>query len=221
MTHPQTPNFRFLLSATVALMGLALLLPASALAQDRPDLSGTWYFSAGESDDPQEKLGQQAIEMGLTFPLGPPPGEGSNRPGADATDGPPKQGGPSAEQRGRLRTTREKLEELFRAQEAFELLHSDTSLTWNSRSVEDESLHLRIGQTVERMDEDLGEIKTKASWADERMRVQRKIKDGPTVKEYYTLSTDRSRLLVDLVIDGGGIPGKFEFRRIYTRTRPR
>ena len=121
----------------------------------------------------------------------------------------------------RFRSSREMMRELFRAQEAIDLVHTDTSLTWNSRSVEDQGLHLRIGKTLERDVDGLGEVKMKASWSDERMKVERKIKDGPTVKEYYSLSTDRSRLLVDVMIDGGGLPGKFEFRRVYTRRRPR
>jgi hypothetical protein len=199
------------------LLGSALLFPPQVQAQERPNLSGTWYFSPGESDDPQEKLGQQAQAMGMPIPQAGRPGEseggGGRRPGG--------RGGPSEEEMGRLYTSREKMQELFRAQEAFDLMHSDTSLTWISRSTEDATLHLRIGKTRTIDVDGLGEVKTKASWDDIRMKVQRKIKDGPTIKEYYALSTDRSRLLVDVVIDGGGLPGKFEFRRIYTRSRPR
>ena len=190
---------------SAAFLALAVLLPgaapAPAGAQERPNLTGTWYFSVEESDDLQETLTARNQELGLIF-FGPD--EENDDPGTK-----------------RLRTTAEKIGELFRAQEAFDLEHTDTLLVWTSRSVEGATLHLRIGRTWTEEIAGLGEVKTKASWDDERMKVERRVEDGPRMKEYYSMSTDRSRLLVDVELQGPRVRGTVHFRRVFTRRRPR
>lgn len=186
-----------ILLALPSTLGAAAHLPA----QDRPDFSGYWELSAQESDDPRERL-EAAGLIPTTF-------GGASR----LTD----------EERDRLRRSRALVDAWFNATESYRIIQTADSVTFIPGGVDSLSYTLPLnGRTVAQpavIDSFEVEIERKAKWSGARLQLERRVKNGPKVKEMMALSLDRRGLLVDVRMEASQLPGGLEFRWVYRKRR--
>ncbi len=184
-------------SATSAL----LATPATAVAQERPDLTGYWELSADESDDPRERLASVGL-MPTTF-------GGTGRL--------------SEEDRNRLRRSRALVDSWFKATASYRIIQTGDSVTFVPGGVDSLAYTLPLnGRTIRQkavIDGFEVEIERKAKWSGPRLQLERKVKDGPKVKEMFALSLDRRGLLVDVRMDAAQLRGGLDFRWVYRKSR--
>jgi len=185
----------------IALLVLALLVPASAGAGDeRPDFSGTWLLNEELSDDAR-KLVRDAIRARRGQGMGEPgrgdPGGAGGRTGAWSRMG---------EMRERMREMEEGIQRLTIVQSASELTIRN--------AIDREHVIVADGQKRTR-EGAFGSVETQARWKKRSLVIVDKPEQGATVTRTYFYRRDDPHLYVMVKVEGRG--PVFEYQRVYDR----
>lgn len=203
-------------------IAVALIVAATPLLAQQPDLSGHWTFNAVQSDNPRDMLqgrdstGEQSRGGGG----GRYPGMGGGRGGFSGRGGGgfgrgrgggERGGGTmSDEQRQRMHQT---MQLVFDAPPALTIVETDSSLAFRSDSGAALVLH-DDGRKVTQIVDGGGDVEIKGHWQGNDFVVERKVSGGGKVTEDYLRSQDGKQLYVIVKFEGGR-GRSLEFRRVY------
>ena len=177
----------------------------SEIIPEYPDLSGSWVLNESTSDlaGPGER--DEMIGTGGSVD-GRPPGGGRRGGG---------RGGRGGGMHFDPEVVAERLRLLVDAADAITITQTDSTLTIVNRNGLERVL-FTDGREVEYRIRDVGEVKAKARWKDERLEVERKLDViGLKLKEKYERSQDGKHLQVDVELSGGRLIRTFKARRVY------
>ena len=203
------------LSGVVALSAGFAAGPRPARGEDKPkapvtvDLSGRWILDPELSDDAREKM-REGMEGRGGPGGGPPPmgpgggGGGMGRPpGGGGRTGPPPDASDDA--RESMRAIFEPAEELAIAQTGAEI------------AVDEKFGRMRrLHPDGKKYKTDNGAAEVKTSWKEGKLQVETRRTRGGSVIETWELIPDRSRLIVNIRVDGGFGPS-VPLKRVYGR----
>ena len=181
----------------------------SEIIPEYPDLTGSWVLNESTSDlaGPGER--DEMIGTGGSVD-GRPPG-GGQRGGGRGGRGGGRPGGMPFDPE----VVAERLRLLVDAADAITITQTDSTLTIVNRNGLERVL-FTDGREVEYRIRDVGEVKAKARWKDERLEVERKLDViGLKLKEKYERSQDGKHLQVDVELSGGRLIRTFKARRVY------
>ncbi len=207
---------------------VALIVAATPLSAQHPDLSGQWTFNAAQSDNPRNMLqgrdssgdesrgGGGGGRSGGGYPgmgagggrggLGGRGGFGRGRGGGERGGG----GAMSDEQRQRMHQT---MQLVFDAPPALTIAETDSSVAFASDTGPALVLH-GDGRKVTQKVEGGGDVEIKGRWLGNDFVVERKVSGGGKVTEDYLRSQDGKQLFVIVKFEGGR-GRSLEFRRVY------
>jgi len=203
-------------------IAVALMVAATPLLAQQPDLSGHWTFNAAQSDNPRDMLqgrdstGDQARGgrgggyPGMGGGRGGFSGRGGGGFGRGRGGGERGGGGMSDEQRQRMHQT---MQLVFDAPPALMIVETDSSLAFGSDSGAALVLH-DDGRKVTQIVDGGGDVEIKGHWQGSDFVVERKVSGGGKVTEDYLRSQDGKQLYVIVKFEGGR-GRSLEFRRVY------
>jgi hypothetical protein len=175
------------------------------------DLSGTWVYNPGLSDDAREKM-RESMERGAGSPGGRPPvgpgGGGMGGAGGGGRTSPPPGGmGGDADPREAMRAILEPAEELTIAQTGTEVAMEETF-----------GQTRRLHPDGRKYKTDNGTSEMKASWKEGALVVDTKRAQGTRVVETWERVPDGSQLIVSVKMEGGFGPS-LVLKRVYDRAQ--
>ena len=203
-------------------IAVALMVAATPLLAQQPDLSGHWTFNAAQSDNPRDMLqgrdstgdqsrgGRGGGYPGMGGGRGGFSGRGGGGFGRGRGGGERGGGGMSDEQRQRMHQT---MQLVFDAPPALMIVETDSSLAFGSDSGAALVLH-DDGRKVTQIVDGGGDIEIKGHWQGSDFVVERKVSGGGKVTEDYLRSQDGKQLYVIVKFEGGR-GRSLEFRRVY------
>jgi hypothetical protein len=203
-------------------IAVALMVAATPLLAQQPDLSGHWTFNAAQSDNPRDMLqGRDSSgDQSRGGRGGGYPGMGGGRGGFSRRGGGGfgrgrgggERGGAgmSDEQRQRMHQT---MLLVFDAPPALRIVETDSSLAFGSDSGAALVLH-DDGRKVTQIVDGGGDVEIKGHWQGSDFVVERKVSGGGKVTEDYLRSQDGKQLYVIVKFEGGR-GRSLEFRRVY------
>jgi hypothetical protein len=204
-------------------IAVALIVAATPVLAQQPDLSGHWTFNAAQSDNPRNMLqGRDSTDdqarggrTGGAYPgmgggRGGFSGRGGGGFGRGRSGGERSGGGMSDEQRQRMHQT---MQLVFDAPPALVIVETDSSLAFRSDSGAALVLH-DDGRKVTQIVEGGGDVEIKGHWQGSDFVVERKVSGGGKVTEDYLRSQDGKQLYVIVKFEGGR-GRSLEFRRVY------
>ncbi len=203
-------------------IAVALMVAATPLLAQQPDLSGHWTFNAAQSDNPRDMLqGRDSTgDQSRGGRGGGYPGTGGGRGGFSGRGGggfgrgwgggERGGGGMSDEQRQRMHQT---MQLVFDAPPALVIVETDSSLAFGSDSGAALVLH-DDGRKVTQIVDGGGDVEIKGHWQGSDFVVERKVSGGGKVTEDYLRSQDGKQLYVIVKFEGGR-GRSIEFRRVY------
>src|SRR6266550_138551 len=186
-------------------IAVALMVAATPLLAQRPDLSGHWTFNAAQSDNPRDML--QGRDSTGEQSRG---GRGGGYLGGGGGGGGRGGAGMSDEQRQRMHQT---MQLVFDAPPALMIVETDSSLAFGSDSGAALVLH-DDGRKVTQIVDGGGDVEIKGHWQGSDFVVERKVSGGGKVTEDYLRSQDGKQLYVIVKFEGGR-GRSIEFRRVY------
>ena len=204
------------------LIAVALMVAATPLLAQQPDLSGHWTFNAAQSDNPRDMLqgrdstgdqsrgGRGGGYPGMGGGRGGFSGRGGGGFGRGRGGGERGGGGMSDEQRQRMHQT---MQLVFDAPPALVIVETDSSLAFGSDSGAAMVLH-DDGRKVTQIVDGGGDVEIKGHWQGSDFVVERKVSGGGKVTEDYLRSQDGKQLYVIVKFEGGR-GRSIEFRRVY------
>ena len=204
------------------LIAVALMVAATPLLAQQPDLSGHWTFNAAQSDNPRDMLqgrdstgdqsrgGRGGGYPGMGGGRGGFSGRGGGGFGRGRGGGERGGGGMSDEQRQRMHQT---MQLVFDAPPALMIVETDSSLAFGSDSGAALVLH-DDGRKVTQIVDGGGDVEIKGHWQGSDFVVERKVSGGGKVTEDYLRSQDGKQLYVIVKFEGGR-GRSLEFRRVY------
>ena len=197
----------------------------SKVASVAADLSGHWVYNRDLSDDAQEKMREGMEERG-----GRGGGPGGGDPGGGGMGGPGgggmggsggggmggRGGGPMGPPPGGLGDddTRESMRAVFEPAEELTIEQGASEVTIDERFGRMRRLH----PDGKKYKTDNGASELKTSWKEGRLLVETKGSRGGGVVETWELVPDRSRIIVNVKMEGGVGPGVV-LKRIYDRAK--
>ncbi len=205
-------------------IAVALMVAATPLLAQQPDLSGHWTFNAAQSDNPRDMLqgrdstgdqsrgGRGGGYPGMGGGRGGFSGRGGGGFGRGRGGGERGGGGMSDEQRQRMHQT---MQLVFDAPPALVIVETDSSLAFGSDSGAALVLH-DDGRKVTQIVDGGGDVEIKGHWQGSDFVVERKVSGGGKVTEDYLRSQDAKQLYVIVKFEGGR-GRSIEFRRVYDR----
>jgi len=205
-------------------IAVALMVAATPLLAQQPDLSGHWTFNAAQSDNPRDMLqgrdstgdqsrgGRGGGYPGMGGGRGGFSGRGGGGFGRGRGGGERGGGGMSDEQRQRMHQT---MQLVFDAPPALVIVETDSSLAFGSDSGAAMVLH-DDGRKVTQIVDGGGDVEIKGHWQGSDFVVERKVSGGGKVTEDYLRSQDAKQLYVIVKFEGGR-GRSIEFRRVYDR----
>jgi len=203
-------------------IAVALMVAATPLLAQQPDLSGHWTFNAAQSDNPRDMLqgrdstgdqsrgGRGGGYPGMGGGRGGFSGRGGGGFGRGRGGGERGGGGMSDEQRQRMHQT---MQLVFDAPPALRIVETDSSLAFGSDSGAALVLH-DDGRKVTQIVDGGGDVEIKGHWQGSDFVVERKVSGGGKVTEDYLRSQDGKQLYVIVKFEGGR-GRSIEFRRVY------
>jgi len=203
-------------------IAVALMVAATPLLAQQPDLSGHWTFNAAQSDNPRDMLqgrdstgdqsrgGRGGGYPGMGGGRGGFSGRGGGGFGRGRGGGERGGGGMSDEQRQRMHQT---MQLVFDAPPALLIVETDSSLAFGSDSGAALVLH-DDGRKVTQIVDGGGDVEIKGHWQGSDFVVERKVSGGGKVTEDYLRSQDGKQLYVIVKFEGGR-GRSLEFRRVY------
>ena len=203
-------------------IAVAMMVAATPLLAQQPDLSGHWTFNAAQSDNPRDMLqgrdstgdqsrgGRGGGYPGMGGGRGGFSGRGGGGFGRGRGGGERGGGGMSDEQRQRMRQT---MQLVFDAPPALMIVETDSSLAFGSDSGAALVLH-DDGRKVTQIVDGGGDVEIKGHWQGSDFVVERKVSGGGKVTEDYLRSQDGKQLYVIVKFEGGR-GRSLEFRRVY------
>ena len=203
-------------------IAVALMVAATPLLAQQPDLSGHWTFNAAQSDNPRDMLqgrdstgdqsrgGRGGGYPGMGGGRGGFSGRGGGGFGRGRGGGERGGGGMSDEQRQRMHQT---MQLVFDAPPALVIVETDSSLAFGSDSGAGLVLH-DDGRKVTQIVDGGGDVEIKGHWQGSDFVVERKVSGGGKVTEDYLRSQDGKQLYVIVKFEGGR-GRSIEFRRVY------
>ena len=203
-------------------IAVALMVAATPLLAQRPDLSGHWTFNAAQSDNPRDMLqgrdstgdqsrgGRGGGYPGMGGGRGGFSGRGGGGFGRGRGGGERGGGGMSDEQRQRMHQT---MQLVFDAPPALMIVETDSSLAFGSDSGAALVLH-DDGRKVTQIVDGGGDVEIKGHWQGSDFVVERKVSGGGKVTEDYLRSQDGKQLFVIVGFEGSG-GRSIQFRRVY------
>ena len=203
-------------------IAVALMVAATPLLAQQPDLSGHWTFNAAQSDNPRDMLqgrdstgdqsrgGRGGGYPGMGGGRGGFSGRGGGGFGRGRGGGERGGGGMSDEQRQRMHQT---MQLVFDAPPALVIVETDSSLAFGSDSGAAMVLH-DDGRKVTQIVDGGGDVEIKGHWQGSDFVVERKVSGGGKVTEDYLRSQDGKQLYVIVKFEGGR-GRSLEFRRVY------
>ncbi len=203
-------------------IAVALMVAATPLLAQQPDLSGHWTFNAAQSDNPRDMLqgrdstgdqsrgGRGGEYPGMGGGRGGFSGRGGGGFGRGRGGGERGGGGMSDEQRQRMHQT---MQLVFDAPPALMIVETDSSLAFGSDSGAALVLH-DDGRKVTQIVDGGGDVEIKGHWQGSDFVVERKVSGGGKVTEDYLRSQDGKQLYVIVKFEGGR-GRSIEFRRVY------
>ena len=203
-------------------IAVALMVAATPLLAQQPDLSGHWTFNAAQSDNPRDMLqgrdstgdqsrgGRGGGYPGMGGGRGGFSGRGGGGFGRGRGGGERGGGGMSDEQRQRMHQT---MQLVFDAPPALVIVETDSSLAFGSDSGAAMVLH-DDGRKVTQIVDGGGDVEIKGHWQGSDFVVERKVSGGGKVTEDYLRSQDGKQLFVIVKFEGGR-GRSIEFRRVY------
>ena len=203
-------------------IAVALMVAATPLLAQQPDLSGHWTFNAAQSDNPRDMLqgrdstgdqsrgGRGGGYPGMGGGRGGFSGRGGGGFGRGRGVGERGGGGMSDEQRQRMHQT---MQLVFDAPPALMIVETDSSLAFGSDSGAALLLH-DDGRKVTQIVDGGGDVEIKGQWQGSDFVVERKVSGGGKVTEDYLRSQDGKQLYVIVKFEGGR-GRSLEFRRVY------
>ena len=203
-------------------IAVALMVAATPLLAQQPDLSGHWTFNAAQSDNPRDMLqgrdstgdqsrgGRGGGYPGMGGGRGGFSGRGGGGFGRGRGGGERGGGGMSDEQRQRMHQT---MQLVFDAPPALMIVETDSSLAFGSDSGAAMVLH-DDGRKVTQIVDGGGDVEIKGHWQGSDFVVERKVSGGGKVTEDYLRSQDGKQLYVIVKFEGGR-GRSIEFRRVY------
>jgi len=203
-------------------IAVALMVAATPLLAQQPDLSGHWTFNAAQSDNPRDMLqgrdstgdqsrgGRGGGYPGMGGGRGGFSGRGGGGFGRGRGGGERGGGGMSDEQRQRMHQT---MQLVFDAPPALVIVETDSSLAFGSDSGAAMVLH-DDGRKVTQIVDGGGDVEIKGHWQGSDFVVERKVSGGGKVTEDYLRSQDGKQLYVIVKFEGGR-GRSIEFRRVY------
>ena len=203
-------------------IAVALMVAATPLLAQQPDLSGHWTFNAAQSDNPRDMLqgrdstgdqsrgGRGGGYPGMGGGRGGFSGRGGGGFGRGRGGGERGGGGMSDEQRQRMHQT---MQLVFDAPPALMIVETDSSLAFGSDSGAAMVLH-DDGRKVTQIVDGGGDVEIKGHWQGSDFVVERKVSGGGKVTEDYLRSQDGKQLYVIVKFEGGR-GRSLEFRRVY------
>jgi len=203
-------------------IAVALMVAATPLLAQQPDLSGHWTFNAAQSDNPRDMLqgrdstgdqsrgGRGGGYPGMGGGRGGFSGRGGGGFGRGRGGGERGGGGMSDEQRQRMHQT---MQLVFDAPPALMIVETDSSLAFGSDSGAALVLH-DDGRKVTQIVDGGGDVEIKGHWQGSDFVVERKVSGGGKVTEDYLRSQDGKQLYVIVKFEGGR-GRSIEFRRVY------
>jgi len=203
-------------------IAVALMVAATPLLAQQPDLSGHWTFNAAQSDNPRDMLqgrdstgdqsrgGRGGGYPGMGGGRGGFSGRGGGGFGRGRGGGERGGGGMSDEQRQRMHQT---MQLVFDAPPALVIVETDSSLAFGSDSGAALVLH-DDGRKVTQIVDGGGDVEIKGHWQGSDFVVERKVSGGGKVTEDYLRSQDGKQLYVIVKFEGGR-GRSIEFRRVY------
>ena len=190
----------------VAFSALILLQGGSGQGLQRPSLDGAWTLDRGGSDDPQP-----LFDECKTHVRGPGGHSGSQQldTGIFAH---PKYKVLSETELYRLDQTMQ-----LALDEPFSLRLAVTPASVTLTTSDADSLALPTdGRKVKEVVNGAGDVESRTFWNGSRLGIERKVAGGGSVTTEYFLSQDSTQLYLVVTFDGRC--GKFDFRRIYSRS---
>ena len=203
-------------------IAVAMMVAATPLLAQQPDLSGHWTFNAAQSDNPRDMLqgrdstgdqsrgGRGGGYPGMGGGRGGFSGRGGGGFGRGRGGGERGGGGMSDEQRQRMHQT---MQLVFDAPPALVIVETDSSLAFGSDSGAAMVLH-DDGRKVTQIVDGGGDVEIKGHWQGSDFVVERKVSGGGKVTEDYLRSQDGKQLYVIVKFEGGR-GRSIEFRRVY------
>jgi len=203
-------------------IAVALMVAATPLLAQQPDLSGHWTFNAAQSDNPRDMLqgrdstgdqsrgGRGGGYPGMGGGRGGFSGRGGGGFGRGRGGGERGGGGMSDEQRQRMHQT---MQLVFDAPPALMIVETDSSLAFGSDSGAALVLH-DDGRKVTQIVDGGGDVEIKGHWQGSDFVVERKVSGGGKVTEDYLRSQAWKQLYVIVKFEGGR-GRSIEFRRVY------
>src|SRR6266550_5974216 len=197
-------------------IAVALMVAATPLLAQQPDLSGHWTFNAAQSDNPRDMLqgrdstgdqsrgGRGGGYAGMGGGRGGFSGRGGGGFGRGRGGGERGGGGMSDEQRQRMHQT---MQLVFDAPPALMIVETDSSLAFGSDSSTALVLHDDRPNVTHIVDGG-GDVEIKGHWQGSDFVVERKVSGGGKVSE------DGKQLYVIVKFEGGR-GRSIEFRRVY------
>jgi len=221
-----------LLSGALAFSTGVVSGPPSSRGEEKPkaaaatvDLSGRWVYNRELSDDAREKMREGREGRGGPGGGGPggggPGGGGVGGPGGGGMGG--RGGGAMGGPSGRMGQppggsggddARESMRAILEPAEELAITQSGTEIAIDEKYARTRRLH-PDGKKY-KTDNGVSEIKT--SWKEGKLVVETKNARGSGVVETWELVPDRSRVIVNVKMEGGFGPG-VALKRIYDRAK--
>jgi hypothetical protein len=190
----------------VAFSALILLQGGSGQGVQGPALDGTWTIDRGGSDDPQP-----LVDECKTHVRGPGGHAGSQQLDTGIFAHPKYKVLGETELYRLDQTMQLALDEPF----SIHLAYAPTSVTLTTS--DGDSLALPTdGRKVKEAVNGAGDVESRTFWVGSHLAIERKVGGGGSVTGEYFLSQDSTQLYIVVTFDGRC--GRFNFRRIYSRT---
>ena len=204
-----------LLSCALVLSAGVAFAPRAVLADEKPrvapvaaDLSGSWVYNRGLSDDAREKMREGMERAGGSSGGRSPAGGGTGASSGGGRMSPPPGGmGGADDPRGAMRGILEPAEELTIEQGAAEITMEEKF---------GQTRHLHPDGKKYRTDNGTAEVK--ASWKEGQLVVETKRGPGSRVVETWERVPDGSQLIVTVKTEGGFGPS-LVLKRVYDRAQ--
>jgi hypothetical protein len=216
------------LSGAVVLSAGFAAGPRPARGEDKPkapvtvDLSGRWMLDKERSDDAREKMREGKEGRGGPGGGRPPTGPGGGGGGmggpggggGGGMGGPPGGGGRMGPPPDTSDDARESMRAIFDPAEELAIAQTEAEIAVDEKFGRMRRLH----PDGKKYKTDNGAAETKTSWKEGKLQVETRRNLGGSVIETWELIPDRSRLILNIRIDGGFGPS-VPLKRIYDRAK--
>ena len=183
------------------------------VAPSTADLSGRWVYNRELSDDAHKKMREGMQGRGGTGGGGPG-GGGMGGPGGGGKGGRGGQMGPPPGGMGGDDDPRESMRAIFEPAEELALTQAGPEIAIDEKFGRTRRLH----PDGKKYKTDNGASEIKTSWKEGKLLVETKGARGGAVVETWELVPDRSRIIVNVKMEGGFGPSVV-LKRIYDRAK--